>query len=161
MRVLSFITIINYTFWREERYSCLSWKWLLTAGCHQRKFAGDSRLSPANFRWWQPGKSIWMVYGRAGYRSVFRYDIRIDTNWSIFDISFDTCVKHCYIWNICKIFPVMGQYCHLLYFPHYIIIYVFLKLKLTIPLRLCVFLETPQLKKTLRHSEKHEKLKMT
>ena len=24
---------------------------LLTAGCHQRKFAGDSRLSPANFRW--------------------------------------------------------------------------------------------------------------
>ena len=27
-------------------------KWpLMTAGCHQRKFAGDSRLSPANFRW--------------------------------------------------------------------------------------------------------------
>ena len=27
------------------------WRSLLTAGCHQGKFAGDSRLSPANFRW--------------------------------------------------------------------------------------------------------------
>ena len=94
-----------------------------------------------------------------GTGQFFRYDIRIGTYWSIFDISFDTCVKDCYIWNICKIFPVMWQYCHLLYFPHNIIIYVFLKLKLTIPLRLCVFLETPQLKRMLRHSEKQEKLK--
>ena len=55
----------------------------------------------------------------------------------------------------------MGQYCHLLYFPHYIIIYVFFKLKLTVSLPLCVFLETPQLKRTLRHSEKQEKFEMT
>ena len=55
----------------------------------------------------------------------------------------------------------MGQYCHLLYFPHYIIIYIFLKLKLMIPLWLCVLLETPQLKRMLRHSEKQEKFEMT
>ena len=37
-----------------------------------------------------------------------------------------------------------------------------LKLKLTIPYRLCgFFLETPQLKRTLRHSEKQEKFEMT
>ena len=30
---------------------------LLTAGCHQPKFAGDSWLSPANFCWWQPAVS--------------------------------------------------------------------------------------------------------
>ena len=32
-----------------------------------------------------------------GTGQFFRYDIRIDTNRSIFDISFDICVKDCYI----------------------------------------------------------------
>ena len=94
-----------------------------------------------------------------GTGQFFRYDIRIDTNWSILDISFDTCVKDCYIWNICKIFAVMGQYCHLLYFPHYIIIYVFLKLKLTIPLRLCVFFRNSTVKENVETARSKRNLK--
>ena len=57
------------------------------------------------------------------------------------DISFDTCVKDYVRYELFNIFIVMGQYCPLSYFPHYIILYVFVKLKLTLPLQLCVFRE--------------------
>ena len=53
-----------------------------------------------------------------GIGQFFWYNIHIDTNWLIFDKSFDTRVKDCYIWNVSKIFAVMGQYRHLLYSPH-------------------------------------------
>ena len=48
-------SVNNWSFFLHKISFLFSFWWsLLTAGCHQRKFAGDSWLSPANFRWWQP-----------------------------------------------------------------------------------------------------------
>ena len=56
----------------------------------------------------------------------------------------------------------MGQYCHLLYFPHYIGNYLrIFEIKIDDSSSALRFLETPQLKRTLRHSEKQEKFEMT
>ena len=58
-----------------------------------------------------------------------------------------------------KIFTVMGQYCHLLYSPHYIIMCIF-EIKVDDISSALRFLEMLQLKRMLRHSEKQEKFEM-
>ena len=99
---------------------------------------------------------------RAGYRSVFFDTIFVSIQIDRYLIYH---LIHALKTVIYEIFVKSSRNGAVLSFIVFSTLYNYLhilKLNLTIPLRLCgFFLETPQLKRTLRHSEKQEKFEMT